>query len=174
MIILLPFLLAALMLLMKRNKRFHLGWIALPLPAALFIYFLTRIPAIRAGEPIVNNINWMPSFGVNISLVLDGLSLLFVLLITGMGALVVLYSIYYLDKLMEGIRQFYMYLLMFMGAMLGVVLSDNLMVLYGFWELTSISSFLLIAFWHRRKILLWSIEVHADHGVRRSGDACRI
>lgn len=151
MIILLPFLLAALMLLLKRNKRFHLGWIALPLPAALFIYFLTRIPAIRAGDPIVNNITWMPSFGVNISLVLDGLSLLFVLLITGMGALVVLYSIYYLDKLMEGIRQFYMYLLMFMGAMLGVVLSDNLMVLYGFWELTSVSSFLLIAFWHRRE-----------------------
>lgn len=101
MIILLPFLLAALMLLLKQNKRFHLGWIALPLPAALFIYFLTRIPAIRAGEPIVNSITWMPSFGVNISLVLDGLSLLFVLLITGMGALVVLYSIYYLDKLME-------------------------------------------------------------------------
>ncbi|MEK3794441.1 Na+/H+ antiporter subunit A [Paenibacillus sp. FSL R7-0204] len=151
MIILLPFLLAALMLLLKQNKRFHLGWIALPLPAALFIYFLTRIPAIRAGEPIVNSITWMPSFGVNISLVLDGLSLLFVLLITGMGALVVLYSIYYLDKLMEGIRQFYIYLLLFMGAMLGVVLSDNLMVLYGFWELTSISSFLLIAFWHRRE-----------------------
>ncbi|MEK3714304.1 Na+/H+ antiporter subunit A [Paenibacillus sp. FSL R7-0333] len=151
MIILLPFLLAALMLLLKQNKRFHLGWIALPLPVALFIYFLTRIPAIRAGEPIVNSITWMPSFGVNISLVLDGLSLLFVLLITGMGALVVLYSIYYLDKLMEGIRQFYIYLLMFMGAMLGVVLSDNLMVLYGFWELTSISSFLLIAFWHRRE-----------------------
>ncbi|MBP2115113.1 multicomponent Na+:H+ antiporter subunit A [Paenibacillus silagei] len=151
MIILLPFLLAALMLLLKQNKRFHLGWIALPLPVALFIYFLTRISAIRAGEPIVNSITWMPSFGVNISLVLDGLSLLFVLLITGMGALVVLYSIYYLDKLMEGIRQFYTYLLMFMGAMLGVVLSDNLMVLYGFWELTSISSFLLIAFWHRRE-----------------------
>lgn len=152
MIILLPFLLAALMLLMKqKNTRLHLGWIVLPLPAALFIYFLTRIPSIRAGEPIENSITWMPSFGVNISLVLDGLSLLFVLLITGMGALVVLYSIYYLDKLMEGIRQFYIYLLMFMGAMLGVVLSDNLMVLYGFWELTSISSFLLIAFWHRRR-----------------------
>ncbi|WP_339225384.1 Na+/H+ antiporter subunit A [Paenibacillus sp. FSL H8-0332] len=152
MIILLPFLLAALMLLMKqKNTRLHLGWIVLPLPAALFIYFLTRIPSIRAGEPIENSITWMPSFGVNISLVLDGLSLLFVLLITGMGALVVLYSIYYLDKLMEGIRQFYIYLLMFMGAMLGVVLSDNLMVLYGFWELTSISSFLLIAFWHRRE-----------------------
>ncbi|MNB76950.1 Na(+)/H(+) antiporter subunit A [compost metagenome] len=153
LIVLLPLLLAALLLLLllKPITRFHLGWIILPLPAALFIYFMTRIPLIRAGEPIVDNITWMPSLGVNISLVLDGLSLLFVLLITGMGALVVLYSIYYLDKLTEGIRQFYMYLLMFMGAMLGVVLSDNLMVLYGFWELTSISSFLLIAFWHRRE-----------------------
>lgn len=131
--------------------RFHLGWLVLPLPAALFLYLLTRIPVIRAGESIVDTFAWMPSFGVNITLILDGLSLIFVLLISGMGALVVLYSIYYLDKQTEGIRRFYMYLLLFMGAMLGVVLSDNLIVLYGFWELTSISSFLLIAFWYGRE-----------------------
>lgn len=150
-VILLPFLLAVLLMIIKLSPRVHLGWIALPLPAALFLYFLTRIPGIRSGENIENTISWMPSLGVDITLYLDGLSLLFTLLITGMGALVVLYSVYYLDKRTEGIRQFYIYLLMFMGAMLGVVLSDNLMVLYGFWELTSISSFLLIAFWHRRE-----------------------
>lgn len=150
-VILLPFLLAVLILMTKTTTRFHLGWIILPLPAVLFGYFLTRIPEIRAGENILTSFSWMPSLGIDITLYLDGLSLIFTLLITGMGALVVLYSIYYLNKRTEGIRQFYIYLLMFMGAMLGVVLSDNLMVLYGFWELTSISSFLLIAFWHRRE-----------------------
>ncbi len=76
--------------------------------------------------------------------------MIFALLITGIGSLVVLYSIYYLSE-REAIGRFYTYLLLFMGAMLGVVLSDNLIVLYVFWELTSISSFLLIAFWYHRK-----------------------
>lgn len=72
------------------------------------------------------------------------------LLITGIGTLVVMYSIYYLSE-REALGRFYMYLLMFMGSMLGVVFSDNVLVLYVFWELTSVSSFLLIAFWHQRK-----------------------
>ena len=67
-----------------------------------------------------------------------------------MGSLVILYSIYYLSE-RESLGHFYVYLLMFMGSMLGVVFSDNMMVLYVFWELTSISSFLLIAFWYHRK-----------------------
>lgn len=149
--ILIPFLLAVLVPLVKRFPRLHAGWAVLPVPTALFVYFLMQIRGVQSGENTVASVAWMPSLGINITLVLDGLSLLFALLITGMGALVVLYSIYYLEKRMESIRNFYMYLLMFMGAMLGVVLSDNLMVLYGFWELTSITSFLLIAFWHRRE-----------------------
>src|SRR5699024_1063782 len=91
--------------------------------------------------------NWIPSLGINFDLQLDGLSLLFVLLISGIGSLVILYSIYYLDRT-ERLSHFYIYLLMFMSAMLGVVLSDNIFVLYTFWELTSISSFLLIGYWH--------------------------
>src|SRR5690625_3360159 len=69
------------------------------------------------------------------------------MLINGIGALVVLYSIYYLER-SEKLNHFYVYLLMFMAAMLGIVLSDNVFVLYTFWELTSISSFLLIGYWH--------------------------
>ncbi|WP_090735328.1 Na+/H+ antiporter subunit A [Paenibacillus sp. Mc5Re-14] len=149
--ILIPFMLAVLIPLTKGVSRCHTGWIVLPVPIALFLYFLTRISDIQAGNDTISTISWMPSLGINITLHLDGLSLLFALLITGMGALVILYSIYYLNKRTEAIRHFYIYLLMFMGAMLGVVLSDNLMVLYGFWELTSITSFLLIAFWHRRE-----------------------
>src|SRR5690625_5917269 len=76
--------------------------------------------------------------------------MIFGLLITGIGTLVVLYSIYYLSN-EQAILHFYIYLLLFMGSMLGVVFSDHMMVLYVFWELTSISSFLLIAFWYHRK-----------------------
>src|SRR5690606_15621074 len=82
---------------------------------------------------------------------LDSLSLLFSLLITGIGSLVILYSIFYLSKEREKLQNFYAYLMLFMGAMLGSVLSDNLLVLYTFWELTSVSSFLLIAFWYQRQ-----------------------
>ena len=82
----------------------------------------------------------MPHIGMNFDIYLDGLSILFSLLITGIGSLVVLYSIGYLDK-SERLGNFYCYLLLFMGAMLGVVLSDNIIILYLFWELTSFSSF---------------------------------
>ncbi|UTW69964.1 hypothetical protein KHA80_03905 [Anaerobacillus sp. HL2] len=95
--------------------------------------------------------NGFPSLDINFTVYLDGLGLLFALLITGIGSLVVLYSIYYLSKNKEPLNNFYVYLLMFMGAMLGVVLSDNLIVLYVFWEFTSLSSFLLIAYWYERR-----------------------
>lgn len=99
----------------------------------------------------MRTIPWIPSLDINFTVSLDGLGLLFSLLISGIGSLVVLYSIFYLDRKKEALQAFYIYLLLFMGAMLGVVLSDNIIVLYGFWEITSISSFLLIAFWHNRE-----------------------
>ncbi|EER7200627.1 Na+/H+ antiporter subunit A, partial [Escherichia coli] len=87
----------------------------------------------------------------------DGLGLLFSLLITGVGSLVVLYSIGYLSQ-SEQLGNFYCYLLLFMGAMLGVVLSDNLIVLYLFWELTSFSSFLLISFWRDKQASIYGAQ----------------
>ncbi len=150
--ILLPFLAAVFVpLAHKALGRLHTGWFVLPVPAALFAYFLMKLPAVQGGGAITHSIPWIPSLGIHFTAYLDGLGLLFALLITGIGSLVVLYSIFYLYKAKEPIHQFYVYLLLFMGAMLGVVLSDNLIVLYGFWELTSLSSFLLIAFWHERE-----------------------
>lgn len=134
----------------KMTLRIHTGWFILPAPVMIFIYFLGRVPEVQSGEALTASLPWIPSLGIHFSLYLDGLSLLFTLLISGIGSLVILYSIFYLDKTKEAIGQFYVYLLLFMGAMLGVVLSDNLIALYGFWELTSISSFLLIAFWYQR------------------------
>ena len=100
----------------------------------------------------------MPHIGMNFDLYLDGLSILFSLLITGIGSLVVLYSIGYLSK-SEQLGNFYCYLLLFMGAMLGVVLSDNLIILYLFWELTSFSSFYLSLSGEKKGIYLWCTKV---------------
>lgn len=128
----------------------RIGWFVITIPLFLFIILLRLVPSLADGASYLHTFPWIPSAGVYFSTHLDGLSMIFVLLITGIGSLVVLYSIYYLSE-REAIGRFYTYLLLFMGSMLGVVLADNLIVLYVFWELTSISSFLLIAFWYHRK-----------------------
>ncbi|MCM3550819.1 Na+/H+ antiporter subunit A [Alkalihalobacillus clausii] len=150
--ILTPFIVALFIpFLYKRLSAIHTGWFVLAVPVALFAILASYIPAIANGETFYSSIPWLPSLGINFTAYLDGLGLIFALLITGVGSLVILYSIYYLSKERESLHHFYIYLLMFMGAMLGVVFSDNLLVLYVFWELTSISSFLLIAYWHHRR-----------------------
>lgn len=149
--IMLPFIVAACIpFIYRRFTNVHIGWFVLAVPVVLFGLLATYIPQIAKGKIYTYTIEWIPSFHINFATYLDGLSMIFGLLITGVGSLVILYSIFYLSK-KESLHHFYCYLLLFMGAMLGVVLSDNLMVLYAFWELTSVSSFLLIAFWHHRK-----------------------
>jgi multicomponent Na+:H+ antiporter subunit A len=122
--------------------------LALP-PLGLTLAFLSLVPAIAAGETFRWSIEWVPSLGVNLSFHVDGLSLLFALLICGIGTLIVLYAGGYLAG-HPHIGRFYLFLLLFLGAMLGLVLADNLIALYVFWELTSISSYLLIGFDHER------------------------
>ncbi|MDI0273627.1 Na+/H+ antiporter subunit A [Bacillus safensis] len=150
--ILSPFLLAFVVpFLYKYVRRIHTGWFVLILPVLLFTYFIQMIHITSNGRTLFSQAEWIPSLGMNFTVYVDGLSLLFALLITGIGSLVVLYSIFYLSKEKEQLGSFYTYLLMFMTAMLGVVLSDNMVVLYLFWELTSISSFLLIGYWYKRE-----------------------
>lgn len=115
------------------------------LPTGLFAYFLSKIPTIASGNPILQKLEWVPQMGINLDFNLDGLSLIFSLMITGVGALVFIYTSYYL-KGHEYLDRFFGYLCLFMAAMLGLVLSDNLITLFVFWELTSISSFFLIGF----------------------------
>ncbi len=147
-----PFLFAILVpFLFKFVKRIHTGWFVFMLPLVLFIYFLQYLSVTSNGNVIERTVEWVPSLGVNFTVYIDGLSLLFLLLISGIGSLVVLYSIFYLSKSKEKLNNFYVYLLMFMGAMLGVVISDNLIVLYIFWELTSLASSLLISYWFTRE-----------------------
>ncbi len=101
------------------------------------------------GETLIWRLAWVPSLGLDLALRLDGLGLLFALMILGIGLLVILYARYYLSPA-DDMGRFYASLLLFMGAMLGLVLSENVLLLLMFWELTSLSSFLLISFWQGR------------------------
>jgi multicomponent Na+:H+ antiporter subunit A len=121
------------------------GYMATLVPAALFVYFMTLLPQVAATGGFTKVYAWVPSLGVNLSFRVDGLGLLFALLITGIGTLVFAYTIAYL-KGYKFLPRFYAYLSMFMASMLGLVLSDNILALFVFWELTSISSFFLIGF----------------------------
>lgn len=147
--IFLPLILALFIpFLSKWKNSIHTGWFVLPIPFSIFVYLITQVGT--QFSPFERSYAWIPSLQINFDLYLDGLSLLFGLLISGIGSLVVLYSIYYLHK-SEQLGHFYVYLLMFMAAMFGVVFSDNVFALYTFWELTSLSSFLLIGYWNHRK-----------------------
>jgi len=101
------------------------------------------------GQTIRQSIEWIPIMGLDLSFRLDGLSLLFLLLILGIGLLVILYARYYLSE-KDSMGRFYAYLMLFMTAMVGIVTSNNLLQLWMFWELTGISSFLLISFWSHK------------------------
>lgn len=109
------------------------------------VLLIARMPPIYAGQVLIDSHGWIPAIGLSASFRLDGLSLLFAQLILIIGMLVLLYAHYYLSA-KEGGPRFYSFLLLFMGAMLGLVLSENLLQMLLFWELTSLSSFLLIGF----------------------------
>ncbi len=143
--ILLGFIFSLILIVTGKIFRGKAAIVSSVIPLGLFAYFLTFIPQVSAGEVITQSYSWVPSFGVNLGFTLDGLSLLFSLMITGIGFLVFLYTSNYL-KGHEYLDRFYGYLSMFMAAMLGLVLSDNMISLFIFWELTSISSFFLIGF----------------------------
>jgi multicomponent Na+:H+ antiporter subunit A len=141
----LGFFFALLIPVFSRFLKKSIPYVFSTLPVLLFIYFLGFIGEIQNAVPQLFSYAWVPSSGINLSFRLDGLSLLFALMITGIGSLVFIYTIYYL-KGHEYLDRFYGYLSMFMASMLGVVLSDNLMTMFIFWELTSISSYFLIGF----------------------------
>lgn len=115
------------------------------LPTLLFVYFSVYVFSVHWEDEVYMKYEWIPSLGVNLNFKFDGLSALFAMLITGIGSLVYFYSSYYL-KTEPYLNRFYCYLTLFMGSMLGLVLSDNMISVFTFWELTSITSFFLIGF----------------------------
>jgi multicomponent K+:H+ antiporter subunit A len=118
---------------------------AVPTLAALTM-LLVLAPGVIRGEVVQVEIDWLPQLGLSAAFFLDGLGLLFAGMILGVGSLIILYARFYLSG-DDPMGQFYTYLLLFQGAMLGIVLSDNILLLLIFWELTSLSSFLLIGYW---------------------------
>ncbi|WBU63697.1 monovalent cation/H+ antiporter subunit A [Paracoccus aerodenitrificans] len=142
----LPFLGAFLPGLLIRSGRNVAAFSCGTMTFLALIGVCLHIPAILDGNVITDSYEWLPRIGLNASFRLDGLSLLFAILILGIGLLIIIYARYYLSK-DDPVGQFYTYLMLFQGAMVGIVLSDNILLLLVFWELTSLSSFLLIGYW---------------------------
>ncbi|WP_191059125.1 monovalent cation/H+ antiporter subunit A [Geminicoccus harenae] len=145
--VVLPFvgaIIAAFLPTMARNAESWLaGTVAL---AALGCAFLAY-PAIAAGGALRAEIPWLASFGLTLAFRMDGFAWLFAMLVSGIGFLVVLYARYYMSP-EDPVPRFFSFFLAFMGSMLGIVLSGNLIQLVIFWEMTSIFSFLLIGYWY--------------------------
>ncbi|WP_162784756.1 monovalent cation/H+ antiporter subunit A [Paracoccus suum] len=146
LIALLPFLGALFPGLMVRSGRDAATW-ATALPTGLaMLGVMLHLPALMRGEVILQHVAWLPQIGLEASFRLDGLSAFFAIMILGIGLLITLYARFYLSR-EDGAGRFFTFLLLFQGAMTGLVLSDNILLLLIFWELTSLSSFLLIGYW---------------------------
>ncbi len=145
------FVLACLAPWLQRVVGRGAGAVLATVPLGMFAYFLTFIGRIADGEVFHEQWTWAESLGVRLSFYLDGLSLLFALLITGIGTLIIFYAGTYLHG-HEFRGRFFAWLIAFKAAMLGLVLADNIISMFIFWELTSITSYFLIGFDHHRKV----------------------
>jgi len=146
----LPFAAAAAIALLRPRSRAACAWLAASAPLLGLAVLAWLAPAVLGGWVVRGEHAWIPQLGLDFNLRLDGLAWMFAGLVLAIGALVVLYAHYYLSR-QDSAPRFFACLLLFMGAMLGVVLAGNLLLLLVFWELTSISSFLLIGYWYKRQ-----------------------
>lgn len=126
------------------------AWIGLAAPAATMGWLAVNADTLLDGRAVEEHVAWIPQLGLNLDLRIDGFSALMILLVAGIGVLVLVYAARYLPSTGTAVGRLVGLLVLFAGAMLGVVVADNLLVLYGFWELTSVTSFLLIGNDHRR------------------------
>ncbi len=139
------------------DQRGATAWFAGAIALVCFLATAGLYPFVAAGNVLRYQLEWVPQLGLSVSLRMDGFAWLFSALITAIGVLVVLYARYYLNA-EDPVPRFFALFLSFMGSMLGIVLSGNLILLAVFWELTSIVSFLLIGYWHH--------NAHARDGAR--------
>ncbi|NJN18472.1 MAG: DUF4040 domain-containing protein [Oscillochloris sp.] len=146
-IVLITIAVAPIGLIARRLPRPPVGWLLALIPLSIFTLLWTQAPTVFADGRIEQIIPWVPSMGLQVHFVLDGLSLLFTLIISGIGILVIGYAGHYMQN-DAGMGRFLVYLIMFMGAMLGLVLAGNVLTMFVFWELTSITSYLLIGYKH--------------------------
>jgi multicomponent K+:H+ antiporter subunit A len=157
LILLLPFLGSLLAAFLPSNARNAEAWLAGIVAVTCTVLVARLYPQIADGEVVRFVLPWLPQYGLNFHLRVDGYAWMFAMLVTFMGALVVLYARYYMSPA-DPVPRFFSFLLAFMGAMVGMVLSGNLIQLVVFWELTSLTSFMLIAYWYHLS--------EARHGAR--------
>ena len=146
----LPFVLALSVAVFHAVPRSTTAWMAASAPLLGLAILAWLTPAVMSGDVPRAVYAWIPQVGLMFDLRLDGLAWMFAGLVLGIGVLIVMYAHYYLAS-NDSAPRFFGYLLMFMGSMLGMVIAGNLLLLVVFWELTSISSFLLIGFWSHRQ-----------------------
>ncbi len=147
---LLPFVGAIFAAWAANINRLASAWVAAFVTILALAFLAPSMAMVFAGETLIQSWTWMPVIGLEFAFRFDGLALLFSLLILVIGLLVIIYARYYLSK-KDSMGRFFAYLLMFMGSMLGIVLSENLIQMVVFWELTSLTSFLLISYWQHRQ-----------------------
>lgn len=147
LIIVLPFLGSLCAAALPANARNAEAWLAGFVSVTCVALIVWLYPAVMDGGVVRLTIPWMPQLGLDVYFRMDGYAWLFALLVAFIGALVVLYARYYMSP-KDPVPRFFAFLLAFMGAMLGTVLSGNLLQLVVFWELTSLTSFMLIAYWY--------------------------
>jgi len=146
-IILLPLVLGTILISwLKKFSRGVIAFGAIGVSLTSFILLLTQATDVFKGSTLLESWSWLPQLGIDLSFRLDALGLIFSLLITGIGTLIYIYAYYYLSP-KNSLSKLYFLLMLFMAAMLGISLSNNLIILLVFWELTSISSFLLVGYW---------------------------
>ncbi|MHB1092353.1 monovalent cation/H+ antiporter subunit A [Thiobacillus sp.] len=148
-ILLLPFAGSLFAAFLPSNARNAEAWLAAAVSLAATVIVASLYPQVAAEGVLRMTLPWAPALGLNFDLRMDGYAWLFALLVTGMGTLVVVYARYYMSPA-DPVPRFFSFFLAFMGAMLGIVLSGNLIQMAMFWELTSLASFMLIAYWHHR------------------------
>ena len=149
LVVLIPFLGALLPPLVIRSGRNTCAMVTGCVTLLALALLLFHAPAVFSGEVPKVNVPWVPAMGLSLSAFADGLGFFFAAMILVIGLLVIIYARFYLSR-EDPMGRFFTYLLLFQGAMVGVVLSDNVIALLTFWEMTSLTSFLLIGFWRKR------------------------
>jgi multicomponent K+:H+ antiporter subunit A len=148
LVVLLPFLASLCAAFLPSNARNAEAWLSGIVALACATLVALRYPEVTDGI-VYATLPWLPQYGLDFSLRMDGFAWLFALLVTVIGTLVVLYARYYMSPA-DPVPRFFSFLMAFMGAMLGTILSGNLIQLVVFWELTSLTSFMLISYWYHR------------------------
>jgi len=150
----LPFVLAGILPVVEKVLKSRIGWYASAVALLSFVLVSQVASSVIHGENIQGSLSWLPSVGIDLSFYGDGLSVMFGLIVSGIGIIIMLYSNEYMS-MREDLPRYYQQLLFFMGSMLGVVFSANTIQLFIFWELTSITSFMLIGYWRGRPLSVY-------------------